>query len=212
MLGGRRGGHPGSLSPFEIHLSCTGLRARPRGCRTARLGWEPQSTAGGGHALACSVSAAPENPSVSLCSDGSFPYDPVPWQQNTNQPPGSLSVVTTVWGVTNTSQSQVRACPAPIIAPPGGTIPRTLGPSGHRPALLAIPGSAQLEDQCTGHTQPWARLHPGWAHTCLRRAASGPGHCPLLGPFWGSSFHFTGGQQGFFPGPRFLGWVNRRTS
>ncbi|XP_048472191.1 zinc finger MIZ domain-containing protein 1a isoform X6 [Rhincodon typus] len=39
-------------------------------------------------------------------SDGSFTYDPVPWQQNTSQPPGSLSVVTTVWGVTNTSQSQ----------------------------------------------------------------------------------------------------------
>lgn len=49
----------------------------------------------------------------SLCSDGSFPYDSVPWQQNTNQPPGSLSVVTTVWGVTNTSQSQVRTCPTP---------------------------------------------------------------------------------------------------
>ncbi|KAM9366043.1 zinc finger MIZ domain-containing protein 1a isoform 3-T3 [Pholidichthys leucotaenia] len=42
-------------------------------------------------------------------SDGSFPYDP--WQQNTNQPPGSLSVVTTVWGVTNTSQSQVLGNP-----------------------------------------------------------------------------------------------------
>lgn len=42
-----------------------------------------------------------------LCRDGSFPYDSVPWQQNTNQPPGSVSVVTTVWGVTNTSQSQV---------------------------------------------------------------------------------------------------------
>lgn len=41
--------------------------------------------------------------------DGSFPYDSVPWQQNNNQPPGSLSVVTTVWGVTNTSQSQVRS-------------------------------------------------------------------------------------------------------
>uniref|UniRef100_A0A2K5IWG2 SP-RING-type domain-containing protein n=1 Tax=Colobus angolensis palliatus TaxID=336983 RepID=A0A2K5IWG2_COLAP len=44
--------------------------------------------------------------SASLQGDGSFPYDSVPWQQNTNQPPGSLSVVTTVWGVTNTSQSQ----------------------------------------------------------------------------------------------------------
>lgn len=48
---------------------------------------------------------------VSLpCRDGSFPYDSVPWQQNTNQPPGSVSVVTTVWGVTNTSQSQVSVC------------------------------------------------------------------------------------------------------
>uniref|UniRef100_A0A8C9A4H6 Zinc finger MIZ-type containing 1 n=1 Tax=Prolemur simus TaxID=1328070 RepID=A0A8C9A4H6_PROSS len=57
-------------------------------------------------------------PSVSLCSDGSFPYDSVPWQQNTNQPPGSLSVVTTVWGVTNTSQSQVRVLdPAPACFP-----------------------------------------------------------------------------------------------
>ncbi|XP_067114718.1 zinc finger MIZ domain-containing protein 2 isoform X1 [Osmerus mordax] len=40
-------------------------------------------------------------------SDGSFLYDPVSWQQGTNQPPGSLSVVTTVWGVTNPSHSQV---------------------------------------------------------------------------------------------------------
>ncbi|XP_056387334.1 zinc finger MIZ domain-containing protein 1 isoform X2 [Hyla sarda] len=43
--------------------------------------------------------------------DGSFPYDSVPWQQNASQPPGSLSVVTTVWGVTNTSQSQVLGNP-----------------------------------------------------------------------------------------------------
>uniref|UniRef100_A0A8C3T819 Zinc finger MIZ-type containing 1 n=1 Tax=Chelydra serpentina TaxID=8475 RepID=A0A8C3T819_CHESE len=49
-----------------------------------------------------------KNPMRSTTYDGSFPYDSVPWQQNTNQPPGSLSVVTTVWGVTNTSQSQVR--------------------------------------------------------------------------------------------------------
>uniref|UniRef100_A0A3B5ATR3 Zinc finger MIZ domain-containing protein 2-like n=1 Tax=Stegastes partitus TaxID=144197 RepID=A0A3B5ATR3_9TELE len=40
-------------------------------------------------------------------SDGSYPYDPSSWQQPTNQPTGSLSVVTTVWGVTNPSASQV---------------------------------------------------------------------------------------------------------
>lgn len=44
---------------------------------------------------------------VCVCSDGSYPYDPSSWQQPTNQPTGSLSVVTTVWGVTNPSASQV---------------------------------------------------------------------------------------------------------
>ncbi|XP_068166118.1 zinc finger MIZ domain-containing protein 2-like [Antennarius striatus] len=39
-------------------------------------------------------------------SEGSYPYDPSSWQQPTNQPTGSLSVVTTVWGVTNPSASQ----------------------------------------------------------------------------------------------------------
>ncbi|KAF0022530.1 hypothetical protein F2P81_025156 [Scophthalmus maximus] len=38
--------------------------------------------------------------------DGSYPYDPSSWQQQSNQPTGSLSVVTTVWGVTNPSASQ----------------------------------------------------------------------------------------------------------
>ncbi|NXR18263.1 ZMIZ2 protein, partial [Cinclus mexicanus] len=46
-------------------------------------------------------------------SDGSFAYEAVPWQPSTNQPPGSLSVVTTVWGVSNPSQSQVPAAPLP---------------------------------------------------------------------------------------------------
>lgn len=44
---------------------------------------------------------------VCVCSEGSYPYDPSSWQQPTNQPAGSLSVVTTVWGVTNPSASQV---------------------------------------------------------------------------------------------------------
>ncbi|XP_059388865.1 zinc finger MIZ domain-containing protein 1-like [Carassius carassius] len=43
--------------------------------------------------------------------DASCQYDSVSWQQNTNQPSGSVSVVTTVWGVTNTSQSQVLGNP-----------------------------------------------------------------------------------------------------
>ncbi|KAM4634984.1 zinc finger MIZ domain-containing protein 2 isoform 3-T3 [Polymixia lowei] len=40
-------------------------------------------------------------------SDGTFLNDPVSWQPGTNQHTGSLSVVTTVWGVTNPTHSQV---------------------------------------------------------------------------------------------------------
>lgn len=169
--------------------NCLGLA----GSRRARRG--------GGHGLAWSVSAAPDSPSVSLRSDGSFPYDPVPWQQNTNQPPGSLSVVTTVWGVTNTSQSQVRACPAPTHSPS----------RWDQPSLLsrALP-SWQTSVQGTPsrrHASTQDRLTP----------ASGgqqpaPGHCPIPGPFWGNSFHLKDRRQGCFPSPWCLGWINRRTS
>ncbi|KAK1883892.1 Zinc finger MIZ domain containing protein 2, partial [Dissostichus eleginoides] len=44
-------------------------------------------------------------------SDGPFLNDPVSWQPGTNQHPGSLSVVTTVWGVTNPTHSQVFCSP-----------------------------------------------------------------------------------------------------
>ncbi|CAB1332359.1 unnamed protein product, partial [Coregonus sp. 'balchen'] len=44
-------------------------------------------------------------------SDGNFLYDSASWQQGTNQQPGALSVVTTVWGVTNPSHSQVFGAP-----------------------------------------------------------------------------------------------------
>lgn len=47
-------------------------------------------------------------------SDGPFAYEAVPWQQSATQPAGSLSVVTTVWGVGNAAQSQV----SPHLGPP----------------------------------------------------------------------------------------------
>uniref|UniRef100_A0A8C4DTX4 SP-RING-type domain-containing protein n=1 Tax=Dicentrarchus labrax TaxID=13489 RepID=A0A8C4DTX4_DICLA len=50
----------------------------------------------------------PPNPQS---SDGPFLNDPVSWQPGTNQHPGSLSVVTTVWGVTNPTHSQVFGAP-----------------------------------------------------------------------------------------------------
>ncbi|XP_061546029.1 zinc finger MIZ domain-containing protein 1a isoform X3 [Phycodurus eques] len=77
-------------------------------------------------------------------SDGSFPYDSVPWQQNTNQPPGSLSVVTTVWGVTNTSQSQVLGNPMANSNNHGGN-PMASGMSASAPGLNSPQFSAQQQ-------------------------------------------------------------------
>ncbi|XP_037322439.2 zinc finger MIZ domain-containing protein 1a isoform X3 [Pungitius pungitius] len=79
-------------------------------------------------------------------SDGSFPYD---WQQNSNQPPGSLSVVTTVWGVTNTSQSQVLAnhmANSNNSMNPGGN-PMGSGLSASGPGLNSPQFNAQQQQQ-----------------------------------------------------------------
>uniref|UniRef100_A0A1A8L3B4 SP-RING-type domain-containing protein n=2 Tax=Nothobranchius TaxID=28779 RepID=A0A1A8L3B4_9TELE len=76
----------------------------------------------------------PNNPH----SDGSYPYDPSSWQQPTNQPTGSLSVVTTVWGVTNPSGSQ--GLGGGVMGPgtnPGGG-PMMQGPGG--PGMAGGPG------------------------------------------------------------------------
>ncbi|XP_051709030.1 zinc finger MIZ domain-containing protein 2 isoform X2 [Oryctolagus cuniculus] len=55
--------------------------------------------------------------------DGSFAYESLPWQQGATQPAGSLSVVTTVWGVGNTAQSQVLGNPmVPAGSPPGSSM------------------------------------------------------------------------------------------
>ncbi|XP_058534085.1 zinc finger MIZ domain-containing protein 2 isoform X2 [Ochotona princeps] len=73
--------------------------------------------------------------------DGSFAYEPLPWQQGATQPAGSLSVVTTVWGVGNTAQSQVLGNP--------------MGPAGSPPGSSMMPGvaggsSALTSPQCLG--------------------------------------------------------------
>ncbi|XP_058152658.1 zinc finger MIZ domain-containing protein 2 isoform X2 [Dasypus novemcinctus] len=60
--------------------------------------------------------------------DGPFAYESVPWQQSANPPAGSLSVVTTVWGVSNTSQSQVLGNP--------------MGPGGDPAGSSMMPGVA----------------------------------------------------------------------
>ncbi|XP_039212566.1 zinc finger MIZ domain-containing protein 2 isoform X1 [Crotalus tigris] len=77
--------------------------------------------------------------------DGSYAYESVPWQQNTNQPAGSLSVVTTVWGVSNTSQSQVFGNP---MGPGGNTAGNPMMPS------VASSGSGMNSPQFMGQ-QPF---------------------------------------------------------
>ncbi|XP_061585626.1 zinc finger MIZ domain-containing protein 2 isoform X2 [Cololabis saira] len=71
-------------------------------------------------------------------SDGSYPYDPSSWQQPTNQPTGSLSVVTTVWGVTNPSASQ--GLGGGVMGPGAnqGGGPMMQGPGG--PGMASGPG------------------------------------------------------------------------
>uniref|UniRef100_F6R197 Zinc finger MIZ-type containing 1 n=1 Tax=Ornithorhynchus anatinus TaxID=9258 RepID=F6R197_ORNAN len=91
--------------------------------------------------------------------DGSFPYDSVPWQQNANQPPGSLSVVTTVWGVTNTSQSQVLGNPmanANNPMNPGGN-PMASGMTTSNPGINSpqFAGQQQQFSAKAGSTQPY---------------------------------------------------------
>ncbi|KAM3873719.1 zinc finger MIZ domain-containing protein 2-like [Diretmus argenteus] len=56
-------------------------------------------------------SMKPSLPPTPQSSDGSYLHDPVSWQQGTNQHPGSLSVVTTVWGVTSPTYNQVFGSP-----------------------------------------------------------------------------------------------------
>lgn len=135
-----------------------------------------------------SLCVDPEAPLCLLCSDGSFPYDPVPWQQNTNQPPGSLSVVTTVWGVTNTSQSQVRACPSPSHSP--SQVGPSVEPQGPRVIMPCHPCSPRL---CPAGTTS-IQCTPNCGHTCtqngptsaFRGAAAGPWALPHPRAFLGA--------------------------
>uniref|UniRef100_A0A8C3QIV3 Zinc finger MIZ-type containing 2 n=1 Tax=Cyanoderma ruficeps TaxID=181631 RepID=A0A8C3QIV3_9PASS len=108
--------------------------------------------------------------------DGSFAYEAVPWQPSTNQPPGSLSVVTTVWGVSNPSQSQVFGSP--------------MGPGGSSSSTPLLPGMAGTGSGMSSPPflpqQPFAEGAPGKGYvqpSVYGRNAypSGPGF-PASGP------------------------------
>ncbi|XP_055480300.1 zinc finger MIZ domain-containing protein 2 isoform X2 [Psammomys obesus] len=115
--------------------------------------------------------------------DGSFAYESVPWQQSATQPAGSLSVVTTVWGVGNATQSQVLGNPmGPAGSPPGGSMmPGVAGGS-----------SALTSPQCLGQQ---AFAEGGASKGYVQQGVYGRGAYP-----GGSSF-----TTGYAGGPGGLG-------
>ncbi|XP_031195489.1 zinc finger MIZ domain-containing protein 2 isoform X2 [Mastomys coucha] len=115
--------------------------------------------------------------------DGSFAYESVPWQQSATQPAGSLSVVTTVWGVGNATQSQVLGNPmGPAGSPPGGSMmPGVAGGS-----------SALTSPQCLGQQ---AFAEGGASKGYVQQGVYGRGSYP-----GGSSF-----TTGYAGGPAGLG-------
>ncbi|XP_072311951.1 zinc finger MIZ domain-containing protein 1-like [Eucyclogobius newberryi] len=117
--------------------------------------------------------------------DGQFPYDSGPWQQNTSQPPGALSVVTTVWGVTNTSQSQVLGNPmahTPTLPPMG---------SGTSPGMNSAPFPGPQQQYNKG---------PGQGY--MQQGVYGRPHYNPAGGFNGG---YPGGPNQVLPGPPALG-------
>lgn len=100
--------------PHEPHETCPAPRAtRVSGAPAALpsratgmwVGWQSGPLCSQPSRLPRPRNQAPCH--LSPCSDGPFAYEAVPWQQTATQPAGSLSVVTTVWGVGNAAQSQV---------------------------------------------------------------------------------------------------------
>ncbi|XP_068429913.1 zinc finger MIZ domain-containing protein 2 isoform X4 [Clinocottus analis] len=91
-------------------------------------------------------SMKPSLPPNSQSSDGPFLNDPVSWQPGTNQHPGSLSVVTTVWGVTNPTHSQVFGAPMG----PGDNSGGHMMPGGGGPGMGPGMGSQFMGQQAYG--------------------------------------------------------------
>ncbi|KAJ8400088.1 hypothetical protein AAFF_G00401270 [Aldrovandia affinis] len=117
-------------------------------------------------------------------SDGSYPYDPVSWQQGTNQPAGSLSVVTTVWGVTNPSPNQVLGAP--------------MGPGGNSAGSHMLPGSGP------GISSPQFMGQQGYPEpgkSYMQQGLYGrPGGGYPAGPGYGGSYPNSGaGSMGMPP-------------
>ncbi|XP_021462414.1 zinc finger MIZ domain-containing protein 2 [Oncorhynchus mykiss] len=117
-------------------------------------------------------------------SDGSYPYDPVSWQQGSNQPAGSLSVVTTVWGVTNPSPSQVL----------GGN---PMGPGGNSGGGNMMPGHSPGMGQQFMGQQGYPEPNKGYMQQGMY--GRGNGGYPTGPGYVGSYPNNGGGSMGMPP-------------
>uniref|UniRef100_A0A3P8ZS76 SP-RING-type domain-containing protein n=1 Tax=Esox lucius TaxID=8010 RepID=A0A3P8ZS76_ESOLU len=110
-------------------------------------------------------------------NDGSYPYDPTSWQQGSNQPAGSLSVVTTVWGVTNPSPSQ-------------GLGGNPMGPGGNSGGGHMMPGNSPGMGQQFMGQQGYPEPNKGYMQQNMY--GRGNGGYPA-GPGYGASYPNNGG-------------------
>ncbi|KAM3868125.1 zinc finger MIZ domain-containing protein 2 [Diretmus argenteus] len=119
-------------------------------------------------------------------SEGSYPYDPSSWQQPTNQPTGSLSVVTTVWGVTNPSANQ--GLGGGVMGPGAnqGGGPMLQGPGG--PGMAGGPGGYMGQ-------QGYAEPSKGYMGQGMYGRTSG-GYAGGPGGYTGSYPSSGGGSRG----------------
>ncbi|XP_060928183.1 zinc finger MIZ domain-containing protein 2-like isoform X2 [Limanda limanda] len=119
-------------------------------------------------------------------SEGSYPYDPSSWQQQTNQPTGSLSVVTTVWGVTNPSGGQGHGGGGMGPGANQGGGPMMQGPGG--PGMAGGPGGYMGQQ---GYGEP----NKGYMNQGLYGRAPG-GYSGGPGGYSGSYPSNAGGSRG----------------
>ncbi|XP_063051663.1 zinc finger MIZ domain-containing protein 2-like isoform X2 [Engraulis encrasicolus] len=109
-------------------------------------------------------------------SDGSFPYDPASWQQQSNQSAGSLSVVTTVWGVNST---------------PNQVLGTGVGPGGNHAGMMSSGGPGVNSAQMMGQ-----QGYPDGSKGYMQQGVYGRGGGPYqAGPGYGGSYAGNGGAS-----------------
>ncbi|XP_054612532.1 zinc finger MIZ domain-containing protein 2-like isoform X3 [Dunckerocampus dactyliophorus] len=118
--------------------------------------------------------------------DGAFLNEPVSWQPGTNQHAGSLSVVTTVWGVTNPTHSQVIGAPMG----PGESTGGHMMPGGG-PGMAGTMGPQFMGQQAYGDA-----MSKGYGQPVMYGRSNAAYNTPSA---YGGSYSGNGGGLGVRP-------------